>query len=78
MRLGFGVDAPRKVLSLVAQLNEYRRPGVAMQAQEGNVRYETFDIKQFFPHLHPDELRATVLRVLELLDQRHGGRYRWF
>ena len=75
------MDAPRKVLAMVAAYNENRRPGMPHHARElerNNIRYDMFDIKQFFPHIHPDELRETVRCCLELLSRRGNGLFQWF
>ena len=66
---------------MVAEYNWFRRPGVQRHADEEDgaaIKYETYDIKQFFPHIHPDELRETVRCCLELLSRRGNGQFQWF
>ena len=70
-----------RVLSMVAEFNGLRRPGVLHHEEHGegeSIKYDMYDIKQFFPHIHPDELRATVRATLRRLRERHGGIYKWF
>lgn len=72
---GFGAEGVRTVLEDAFSFNGYQRPG-SHQLAHRDLKISTFDVKDFFPSVTPQELLSSVAYALtHLLRDRENLRY---